>query len=265
MKDIKIGFIGAGNMGSAILKGICRSGEIKSENIRVYDIKRPENLPSGVLYADFNSCVEQSDYILIAVKPNVFPKVLEDIKKLDYKDKVFISIAAGITVDFIKGALGDVKVVRAMPNLPLCVGEGMTVVSVFDGITDDEMCAVKCIFESSGKMCVLPEDYINKCLSINGSGPAYVFMFIEALADAACKNGVARNDAYTLAAQTVLGSAKMVLETGIHPGALKDMVCSPAGTTIEAVVELEKKGFRNAIIEASDRCTEKAISMSKKQ
>ena len=105
MKDIKIGFIGAGNMGGAILKGICRAGEIDSENIRVYDIKRPDNLPQGVLYAVFDDVVEKSDYILIAVKPNVFPMVLEDIKKFDYKDKVFISIAAGITVDFIKGVL----------------------------------------------------------------------------------------------------------------------------------------------------------------
>ena len=265
MKDFNIGFIGAGNMGGAILKGICNSSEVKNENIRVYDIKRPDNLPSGVLYVDFEECVKSSDYLLIAVKPNVFPKVLDDIKKLDYKNKVFISIAAGITVDYIKECLGDVSVVRAMPNLPLCVGEGMTVVSVFDGITDEQMDVVKCIFEGSGKMCVLGEDYINKCISINGSGPAYVFMFIEALADAACKNGVARADAYTLAAQTVLGSAKMVLETGMHPGMLKDMVCSPAGTTIEAVAELEKKGFRNAVIAASDRCTEKAISMSKKQ
>ena len=120
MKDIKIGFIGAGNMGGAILKGMCCAGEIDSKNIRVYDIKRPDNLPQGVLYADFDDVVEKSDYILIAVKPNVFPKVLEDIKKLDYKDKVFISIAAGITVDFIEGVLGGVKVVngRAKNHYP---------------------------------------------------------------------------------------------------------------------------------------------------
>lgn len=254
-----LGFIGTGNMGSAIIGGVAG----KTDVINAYDIKKNENLK--VNYKDsIKSLVNDSDVVVFCVKPNMFETVLNEVKTADYKDKLFISIAAGITKDFIKQRLGNVKLVRVMPNLPLCVGEGMSVVSPDENLSDDDLAAVKLIFESSGKMCVMSEDYINKAIAVNGSGPAYVFMFIEAMADALVKNGVDRKNSYTLAAQTVLGSAKMLLETNLHPGVLKDMVCSPAGTTIDAVIDLEKNGFRHSVMSAVQKCTEKAIEMSKK-
>lgn len=256
-----LGFIGTGNMGSAIIKGVLNSGRFLPVN--AYDIKKNDKL--NVNYLDsIKELIEKSDIILLCVKPNMFDNILNEIKASYYNNKIFISIAAGITKDYIKEFLGNVKAVRVMPNLPLCVGEGMSVICPDKNITSDDLDAVKQIFESSGEIVIMEEDYINKAIAVNGSGPAYVFMFIEAMADAAVKNGVARADAYKLAAQTVLGSAKMLLETKLHPGELKDMVCSPAGTTIEAVAELEKLGLRYSVMKAVEKCTEKAIDMSKK-
>ncbi len=255
-----LGFIGTGNMGSAIIKGVLNSKKFLP--INAYDIKKNNELEVNYLDS-IKELVEKSDIILLCVKPNMFENILSEIKATYYNDKIFISIAAGITKDYIKSLLPNAMSVRVMPNLPLCVGEGMSIVCPDENISGESLDAVKQIFESSGKIAIMEEDYINKAIAINGSGPAYVFMFIEAMADAAVKNGVARADAYKIAAQTVLGSAKMVLETNLHPGELKDMVCSPAGTTIEAVAELEKLGFRNSVIKAVEKCTEKAIDMSK--
>lgn len=265
MIEKKIGFIGVGNMGLSILLGMLKSEVISKHNLFVYDIKYSSDVPSDILKAEnIKELVEKSDVIILAVKPNMFSKILNEVKGADkYNVKSYISIAAGITTDYIKEILGDVKITRVMPNLALSVGEGMTVVCPYENIANDELDVVEQIFNSCGKMKILPESYINKAIAINGSAPAYVFMFIEALADAGVKNGLTRDDAYFIAAQTVLGSAKMVLETGINPAHLKDMVCSPAGTTIEAVIELENKGFRNAVISAVHKCTEKAEKMSK--
>ena len=264
MIDKKIGFIGVGNMGLSILLGMLKSNVISKHNIFVYDVFYSDSVPSDIERAkDIKELVEKSDVVIFAVKPNMFSNVLGEVKVANgYNLKSYISIAAGITTDYIKEILGDVKITRVMPNLALSVGEGMTVVCPYENILKDELNIIEDIFNSCGKIKVLPESYINKAIAINGSAPAYVFMFIEALADAGVKNGLSRDDAYFLAAQTVLGSAKMVLETGINPARLKDMVCSPAGTTIEAVVELEDKGFRGAIISAVEKCTEKAIEMS---
>ncbi len=264
MLDEKVGFIGAGNMGLSMLCGLASSGKICPSSLWVYDIVPPAELPDGVQVANsIEALVETCSFVVFAVKPNVFGSVLETVAHVHgYRDKNYISIAAGITTDFIKQILGDVKITRVMPNLPLKVGEGMTVVSTYPDISDADKRVVETIFSASGKACFLGEDFIDKALAINGSGPAYVFLFIEAMADAAVQNGVDRKTAYTLAAQTVLGSAKMVLETGLHPGVLKDMVCSPAGTTIDAVAELEQAGFRSAVIRAVQACTNRARQMS---
>ena len=264
MIDKKIGFIGVGNMGLSILSGMLKLNAIGKHNILIYDVNYSGSVPSDVEKAkSIKELTERSDIIIFAIKPNMFSKVLGEVVTADeYTMKSFISIAAGITTDYIKEILGDIKITRVMPNLALSVGEGMTVVCPYENILEDELGIIEDIFNSCGKIKVLPESYINKAIAINGSAPAYVFMFIEALADAGVKNGLSRDDAYFLAAQTVLGSAKMVLETGINPARLKDMVCSPAGTTIEAVVELEDKGFRGAIISAVEKCTEKAKEMS---
>ncbi len=260
-----IGFIGAGNMGGSIISGMVIRGGVTAEDVYVTDPRVNDEIVSlGINVCELEDTVKNSDYIVLAVKPNAMDDVLEKISKItQIDDKVFISIAAGIDIAYIKAGLGKKKkVVRVMPNLPMSVGEGMSVICASDEVEENELAAAVKIFSCVGKTAVSSgEDMIDKCIAINGSAPAYVFMFIEALADGAVKNGVQRKDAYELAAQTVLGAAKLVLDTGKHPAVLKDMVCSPAGTTIDAVCSLEADGFRNAVLNAVDVCTKKAEAM----
>lgn len=263
----KIGFIGAGNMGGAIISGIVTNGGVPAADVSVHDIHISGEIAElGVNVTDVAGVLRQSDMVVLAVKPNVFGDVLAQIQSTGFDKKtVFVSIAAGIPIAFMQEALGaDAKIVRVMPNLPLKVGAGMTVVSRCDAVTDDELAQAKALFDCLGETVVLPEGYIDKCLAINGSSPAYVCLFIEALADGAVKNGVDRKSAYLLAEQSVLGTAKLLLETGLHPAVLKDMVCSPAGTTIDAVEALEQSGFRSAVLDAVEACTKKAMEMSGK-
>lgn len=260
-----IGFIGAGNMGGAILSGLIEKGGFDAKDVYVCDYvisQRVKNLNTNV--TNLSTLVVSSDYIILCVKPNGLISLLNEIKNIQgYQNKVYVSIAAGIKISSIKAVLGDVKVIRVMPNVALTAGEGMTVLCCDDKTDESKFDFVSKIFSCSGKVMKTEEKLIDSCTAINGSGPAYVFMFIEALSDAAVKNGIKREDAYKLAAQTVLGSAKMVLESGLHPGVLKDMVCSPGGTTIEAVAVLEEKGFRGAVIDAVDKCAKKASDMGK--
>ena len=260
-----VGFIGAGNMGGAILSGLMKNGGMDAANVYVCDYVISEKVKKlNINVTNLSTLVAKSDYIILCVKPNSLSNVLNKIKLIDgCEKKVYVSIAAGIKISSIKEILGDVKVVRVMPNVALTSGEGMTVLCRDDKVGSDEFDFACKIFSCSGKILETDEKLIDACTAINGSGPAYVFMFIEALADGAVKNGIKREDAYTLAAQTVLGSAKMLLETGMHPGALKDMVCSPGGTTIEAVAALEENGFRHSVISAVDKCAKKAQEMGK--
>lgn len=261
----KIGFIGAGNMGSSIISGLIIRGGVACGDVYVTEPRVSDELMAlGVNICDMEETVKASDYIVLAVKPNVMGDVLEKISRMVLPDeKVFISIAAGVDIAYMKSGLGKKKkIVRVMPNLPMSVGEGLSVICASDEVNEEELSEAVKIFSCVGKTAVSSnEDMIDKCLAVNGSAPAYVFMFIEALADGAVRNGVPRKDAYEIAAQTVLGSAKLVLETGKHPGVLKDMVCSPAGTTIEAVASLEADGFRNAVLNAVEVCTQKAESI----
>ena len=259
---MKLGFIGGGNMAGAIAQGVVASGVCKASDVLVCDINEGmlKKYTGGIKTSTDNRDALLCDYIVLAVKPFILAKVLEEIVKENINDKVFVSIAAGISVKEIKSILGDsAKVVRVMPNTPAQVGEGMTVIAKPDGcITPDEMTDVVKIFDAVGKTEIMEETMINVVTGVSGSSPAYVYMMIEAIADAGVIGGIPRDVAYKLAAQSVLGSAKMVLDTGKHPAELKDMVCSPKGTTIEAVAELEKRGFRSAIIEAIKKCNEKA-------
>ena len=249
-----IGFIGAGNMGSAILSGLIEKGGFDAKNVYVCDCvisERVKKLNTNV--TNLSSLVVNSDYIILCVKPNGLISLLNDIKDIKgYENKVYVSIAAGIKISSIKAVLGDVKVIRVMPNVALTAGEGMSVLCCDDKTDESEFDFASKIFSCSGKIMKTEEKLIDSCTAINGSGPAYVFMFIEALSDAAVKNGIKREDAYTLAAQTVLGSAKMILESDEHPWALADQVCSPAGTTIEGVASLQTSGFEAAVINAID-------------
>ncbi len=261
---IKLGFIGAGNMGAALLKSLVKANFLPAENISMFDvdINKLEQLKSetGVGYpASAKELVQWSDIIVLAVKPNILKTVLEDIKPTLDDKKVIVSFAVGIPISFYEDILGtDKKIVRSMPNTPAMVGEGMTLICQNANVTEQEFSLVKQMFDCAGKCEFLPEKLMSEVTALTGSSPAYVFMFIEAMADAAVLSGIPRDMSYRLAAQAVLGSAKMVLDTGLHPGVLKDQVCSPGGTTIEAVSTLEKNGFRYAVMDAMNDCTKKA-------
>ncbi len=265
----KIGFIGCGNMGKAILGGLIASGQVPASNIWVYT-PSANNVAAlreqyGINAAQSAQDVAQiTDIVFGAVKPGEMLKVLGDIASSLNKDSLVVSIAAGITLDQLATVLGhDRKLVRAMPNTPALVNAGMTSITPNVLVTPEDIADVVAIFRCFGHAEVVSEAMIHPVVGVSGSAPAYVFMFIEAMADAAVLGGMPRDKAYKFAAQAVMGSAKMVLETGQHPGALKDMVCSPGGTTIEAVRVLEQKGLRSAVMEAMEKCMEKSRQMSK--
>ncbi len=261
----RIGFIGSGNMGSAIIGGI--SGKGLFDKIYVYDKnKEAQNAVCNKYQAEAASLfdVARADVIVLAVKPQVLYTVLSELCPIINQDATVVSIAAGQPIAKIARALPqDMKIMRVMPNTPALVGEGMSALSANTALEHDlaAISEILAIFKSLGRAEIVPESLMDAVTGVSGSSPAYVFMFIEALADAAVKAGMPRDKSYIFAAQSVLGSAKMVLKTGLHPATLKDMVCSPGGTTIEAVEVLEKKGLRSAVIEAVDACVKKSRSM----
>ena len=264
---MKLGFIGAGNMGSAIIKGILSQGCIAPHDIYI-SRKRPalsaEFAAQGVQITGSNiELAKAVDCVVIAVKPIYVQQVLDEV--YDYlKDKLVISIVAGWTHDMLCSALPDcTRFVRVMPNTPLAVGEGMSLISSRYTCTESEFAFTKQIFECAGKVAVVEDHVFSPAMGISGCGPAFVYQFIEALADGAVRYGVPRALAYELAAQTLVGASKMVLETGEHPGKLKDAVCSPGGTTIEGVYALEKGGMRAAVIDAVGATIEKNQKLSK--
>ncbi len=256
-----IGFIGAGNMSHAIIGGILKSELYKSNDI--YCSAKSEKSKLKVQHKfNVNICtnievVQNCKIIFLGVKPNVYETVLAEIK--DYiEDKIIISIAPLKTIEFLRAHTDpDIKCVSSMPNTPSMVCAGMSAVSFSTNLTDKEKGAILSLFNSFGKVEVVEESLMQSVVAVSGSAPAYVYMFIEALADGAVKSGMNRELAYKFAAQTVLGSAKMVLETGEHPGKLKDDVCSPGGTTIEAVCTLNKGGFQGLVVEAMDAVIKK--------
>lgn len=261
---MKIGFIGCGNMATAIIKGIIRKQIIDAANI-IASAKTKATLDRvqkelGVKVTTDNlEVAENSDILVLAVKPQYYPEVIAQIKDVVRKEQIVISIAPGKTLDWLQGQFGgDVKLVRTMPNTPALVGEGMTGACRNAYVTDEDYAAVLQILGSFGEVETIPENLMDVCVSVSGSSPAYIYILIEAMADGAVADGMPRTQAYKFAAQSVLGSAKMVLETGKHPGELKDQVCSPGGTTMEAVRVLEDKGFRSSVIEAMKACVRKA-------
>ena len=265
----KIGFIGAGNMAGAIIGGIIKSNLVESQNV-IASAKTMTNL--NKLKDEYNinvtldarEVVKNSDIVFMAVKPNIFDGVLEGVKDLIGDGKIVVSIAAGKSISSMENIIGDdKKIIRTMPNTPALVNEGMSALCPNKNIEDEELKIVNGIFDSFGKSEVVGEYLIDSVIGVSGSSPAYVFMFIEAMADAAVVGGMPRKQAYNFAAQSVLGAAKMVLESGKHPGELKDMVCSPGGTTIEAVKVLENEGMRSSVINAVCACIEKSKEMSK--
>lgn len=264
-----IGFIGCGNMGQAMIGGIIKANIVSPENIIVADLNEKSLKTTADAYGvkittDNNDVAKAADIIILSVKPNLYPVVIEGIKNNVKENVVIVTIAAGKSIESTELSFGrKLKVVRVMPNTPALVGEGMAALCPNERVTAEEKDEIVSIFESFGKAEIVSEKLMDVVTSVSGSSPAYVYMFIEAMADAAVLDGMPRNQAYKFAAQAVLGAAKMVLSTGKHPGDLKDMVCSPGGTTIEAVATLEEKGLRNAVISAMRKCTEKSKEMSK--
>lgn len=264
---MKIGFIGLGNMAKAMMGGM-----IAKKVVAPADVIGSDKAPAmcdmaaekyGIAVTSDNIAVaKEADMLFLAVKPQFISGVLAEIKEAVSDSTVIISIVAGKSLAFLEAGLGaSRKIVRCMPNTPALVGEGCTAVCSNAKVTEEELQTVLTLFESFGTASRVPENLIDAVVGISGSSPAYVFMFIEALADAGVAAGMPRQQAYTFAAQAVLGSAKMVLETGMHPAELKDMVCSPAGTTIEAVKVLEEKGMRAAVIDAVAACVEKSKNL----
>ena len=267
----RLGIIGAGNMGSAILKGIVAEGVVQQYQLTVCDRSQKKldalrrELPEVTFCTDARQLTQSCDMLLLAVKPNVVRSVIDTIRPL-LMHKALISIAAGWTVDMLEEALRgtDTTFLRVMPNTPAMVGQGMTAICDDTSFTDEDFAFAKSLFEAIGRTAILPENVFDGVIAVSGSSPAYAYMMIEAMGDAAVREGVPRNVAYEMAAQSLLGSALMVLSTGQHPGKLKDDVCSPAGTTIDAVAVLEKAGFRGAVMDAMHACAEKSRAMSKK-
>ncbi len=262
-----IGFIGLGNMASAMIGGMLQKDMVTPGEIigscRTEETAKKIADRFGIETTTDNSTVAQAaDILVLAVKPQFFPEVIAQIKDEVNADALIISIAAGKTMDYIETQFGrPLKLVRCMPNVPALVGEGITSVSRNERVSDEEMKQAMDLLSSMGKASEIPERLIDAVVGVSGSSPAYVFLFIEAMADGAVAAGMPRSQAYEFAAQAVLGSAKMVLETGKHPGELKDMVCSPGGTTIQAVKVLEEKGFRAAVMDAMEACIEKSKNL----
>ncbi|WP_075180425.1 pyrroline-5-carboxylate reductase [Pantoea sp. 1.19] len=267
--DKKIGFIGGGNMAKAIIGGLVAGGVVPASNLWIYDHKVATNQAlqqqHGIQPGDSASQVaREADILFVAVKPNAVLKVLKEITGDLNSDTVVVSIAAGVTLESLAEVLGhDRKIVRVMPNTPALVNEGMTSVTPNVLVDQSECDEIVAIFRSFGRAEIVPEYLIHAVVGVSGSAPAYVFMLIEAMADAAVLGGMPRAQAYQFAAQAVKGAAQMVLQSGEHPGVLKDSVCSPGGTTIEAVRVLEQKGFRSAAMEAISQCMSKSEQMSR--
>ena len=265
---MKIGFIGLGNMATAMIGGMLQKNMVKPEDI-VGSAKTKETCEK--VKAKFDICVARSnvevageaEVLFLAVKPIFLGDVIQEIKDVVKPEALIVSIAAGRNMAFLEEAFGSksAKIVRCMPNTPALVLEGCTGVCANANVSADELEQVLTLLRSFGVASVVPERLMDVVVGVSGSSPAYVFMFIEAMADEAVAAGMPRKQAYEFAAQSVLGSAKMVLETGKHPGELKDMVCSPGGSTIQAVKVLEEKGMRAAVMDAMEACIEKSKNM----
>ena len=251
----KIGFIGCGNMAKAMITSIIKAELVAPQSVFASDGYQP-SLDDSKTRLGINSTmdnkevVKSSDVIFLAVKPNIYDAVMQEIAPLVDR-KLIVSIAPGKTLAYLENGLGkNTKILRTMPNTPAMVGEGVTAICPNNNVTKEDQEVLETIIGTFGTVERIDEKLFDAVVAVSGSSPAYVFMFIEAMADAAVLQGMARDKAYRFAAQAVLGSAKMVLDTNKHPGALKDMVCSPGGTTIEGVAVLEEKGMRSAVIQA---------------
>jgi len=253
----KIGFIGTGNLATAIIGGIVKAELVSGENIFASDAdkNRAEEIAKKYdvqVVASNKDVARKADILFLSVKPQIYATVIKEIKSHVKQNALVIILAAGLGIEKVAEMFSSpgLKFVKTMPNTPALVNCGMTAICAAKNVTPEEMKNVLAIFNSVGKTEIIPEHQFDVFTALASSSPAYVFMFIEAMADAGVKLGLSRKQAIDVSTQAILGAAKMVQETAEHPAVLKDAVCSPAGMTIEAVFELEKQGFRQAIIAA---------------
>ena len=261
IKGKKVGFVGAGNMGEALVKGLLAANLVPAEAVYATDV-RLERLKEldrqyGIqVAADNAELVRHVDVVILAVKPQIMEPVLREIAPAVTRRKLVISIAAGVSTARIRAALGkDARLIRVMPNTPALVLEGVTAIAKADGLEPGDLDIAGEIFSAVGRVVVLGEELMDAVTGLSGSGPAYVAVVVESLADGGVRMGLDRLTAMTLATQTVLGAARLLLETGMHPGALKDMVSSPGGTSIAGIAALEEGGIRTTFIKAVEQAT----------
>ena len=264
-----IGFIGAGNMAEAMIGGLVRGKHVQADKVAASD-PRKERLDElrtafGIDVTTLNrEIVQRCTLIVLSVKPQIMDKVLREVGYQMKPGALVVSIAAGVDTSRIEDAVPDsVRVVRAMPNTPALVGAGATAISPGKHASEQDMAIAKALFDAVGITVELDEVHLDAVTGLSGSGPAYIFLILEALADAGVKVGLSRRAAQPLAAQTVMGSAKMLLETDEHPGKLKDMVTSPGGTAIAGLHTLEEGGLRTTLINAVETATKRARELGR--
>lgn len=268
MQNFTVGLIGAGKMGSAMLLGALRSGAVLPSNCWVYS-RRVASVQAlqehfAVNHAhDLPQLLQQVDVVVLATKPKDLPSVLGALAGIQVDKKpLYISLAAGISIEQMRQYLGDAQVVRVMPNTPLLVGEGMSVYALQGELEPHRQAMVDALFKASGRLLQLSEEYMNAATGLSGAGPAYCFTVMEGLYSGGVAMGLPAATALELAAQTMLGAAKMVLESGFHPAQLRDQVCSPAGATIEGVVRIEQHAVRAAMHEAVVAAARRSAELS---
>lgn len=269
---MKVGFIGFGNMARAMAAGMLDKGIVSKEELSA-SAKTAESREDAAkrfgikMYADNRDVAKKADILILAVKPQFLEEVIAQIRETVTERKagqqpLVVSIAAGRTLAWLQERFeGPVRLIRCMPNTPALVGAGCTGVCTGEGVTQEDVQQVMALLQSFGTAEIVSEKLMDVVVGVSGSSPAYVFLFLEAMADEAVAEGMPRAQAYRFAAQAVLGSAKLMLETGKHPGELKDMVCSPGGTTIQAVKVLEEKGLRASVMDAMEACIHRSRTM----
>jgi pyrroline-5-carboxylate reductase len=269
VKGKRIGFVGCGNMGEALVKGLVEAHVVQAQALMAADT-RGDRLTElerryGLRIAKDNvELVRESDVVVLAVKPQIMAAVLKEIASSLSRRQLVISIAAGVATATIRRELGkDVRLIRVMPNTPALVLEGATAIAKAQGLEAGDLETAQEIFGAVGKVVILDEELMDAVTGLSGSGPAYVAVVIESLADGGVKMGLDRTTAMTLATQTVLGAAKLLLETGVHPGSLKDMVSSPGGTSITGIAALEEGGIRTTFITAVERATQRSRELGR--
>lgn len=267
LKTKTVGFIGAGNMGGALIHGLLHGHVCRPDQIICSDA-RPERLKVvretfGVRGTLHNvEVVKQSDILILAVKPQIMKQVIQEIAKHLDLSKLIISIAAGVPLEAIEAcAKKELKLIRVMSNICVSVREGVSAIAAGRHAQKEDLLMARAIFDSVGKSLFMEESLLDAVTGMSGSGPAYIFLIIDALADAGVKVGLSRDDALVLASQTVLGAAKMLMETGEHPGKLKDMVTSPGGTAIAGLHTLEQGGVRTTLINAVEVATQRSKAL----